>query len=119
VSIPVFCVSGAPAAPLHNSEFMDGPHQDDRSIISLAYTWATRVIAVAITLTAPALLGAWIGQKFGTAWTIVLLLLGFALGVTGAVFQLMQIAKDSKSFRSGGSSDDRPQRNTNDKSSRS
>ncbi len=98
---------------------MDRLPEDDRSAISLAYAWATRVIAVAITLIVPALIGAWIGQKFGTAWTIILLLLGFALGVTGAVFQLMQIAKDSKSFRSTESSDDPSQQNTNHKSFRS
>jgi F0F1-type ATP synthase assembly protein I len=115
----VFCASGALAARLHNSGFMDGPPQDNRSIISLAYAWATRVIAVAITLIVPALIGVWIGQKFGTAWTIILLILGFAVGVTGAVFQLIQIAKDSKSFRSTGSLDDPLQRKTNDKSSRS
>ncbi len=91
---------------------MDGSPQDDRSIISLAYAWVTRVIAVAITLTVPALIGARIGQKFGTAWTIILLLLGFALGITGAIFQLMQIAKDSKSFRSDRPLDDPSQRNT-------
>jgi nitrate/nitrite transporter NarK len=95
---------------------MDGPPPDDRSAMSLAYAWATRIIAVAITLIVPALVGAWIGQKFGTAWTIVLLIVGFMLGVTGAVFQLMQIAKDSKSFRPNGSPAGETKRKTNDSS---
>jgi hypothetical protein len=95
---------------------MDGPPPDDRSAMSLAYAWATRIIAVAITLIVPALVGAWIGQKFGTAWTIVLLIVGFMLGVTGSVFQLMQIAKDSKSFRPNGSPACETKRKTNDSS---
>jgi F0F1-type ATP synthase assembly protein I len=112
----VFAASGARRCVVQNAEFMDRPPEDDRSAISLAYAWATRIIAVAITLIVPALLGAWIGQKFGTAWTIVLLLVGFMLGVAGAVFQLMQITKDSKSFQSNGSRDDQSQRKTNNRS---
>ena len=95
---------------------MAGPPQDDRSTFTLAYAWATRVIAVATTLIVPALVGAWIGQKLGTAWTIILLLVGFALGATGAVFQLIQIAKDSKSLRPGSSPDEPPRKNTNQRS---
>jgi hypothetical protein len=82
------------------SALMDRPPADDRSALSLAWAWASRIIAVAATLVVPALIGFWIGQKFGDVWTIVLLLVGFALGSLGAVFQLMQIAKESQSFRS-------------------
>jgi len=84
---------------------MDRGPADDRSALSLAWGWATRIIAVATTLVVPALIGYWIGQKFGEVWTIVLLLIGFAIGATGAVFQLMQITKESQSFRSGDSAD--------------
>ncbi len=90
---------------------MDRPPADDRSALSLAWAWATRIIAVATTLVVPALIGYWIGQKFGEVWTIVLLLVGFAIGATGAVFQLMQITKESQSFRSGDSRDDSADRN--------
>jgi len=90
---------------------MDRGPADDRSALSLAWGWATRIIAVATTLVVPALIGYWIGQKFGEVWTIVLLLVGFAIGATGAVFQLMQITKESQSFRSGDSSDDSADRN--------
>jgi hypothetical protein len=91
---------------------MDRGPADNRSALSLAWGWATRIIAVATTLVVPALIGVWIGQKFGTAWTIVLLLVGFALGATGAVFQMMQITKDSKSFRSDEPPDDAADRNS-------
>jgi F0F1-type ATP synthase assembly protein I len=70
---------------------------EERSAMSVAWAWSSRIIAVATTLIVPALIGAWIGQKFGTVWTIVLLLFGFALGATGAVLQLMRIAQDYKS----------------------
>ena len=94
---------------------MDRGPADNRSALSLAWAWATRVIAVATTLVVPALIGYWIGQKFGDVWTIVLLLVGFALGATGAVFQLMQITKDSKSFRSDEPPDDMADRNTSNR----
>jgi hypothetical protein len=94
---------------------MDRGPADDRSALSLAWAWATRIIAVAATLVVPALLGAWIGQKFGTTWTIVLLLVGFALGATGAVFQLMQITQDSKSFGPDEPHDDAADRNTSNR----
>jgi UPF0716 family protein affecting phage T7 exclusion len=90
---------------------MDRGPADDRSALSLAWGWATRIIAVATTLVVPALIGYWIGQKFGEVWTIVLLLVGFAIGATGAVFQLMLITKESQSFRSGDSRDDSADRN--------
>ena len=90
---------------------MDRPPSDDRSALSVAWAWATRIIAVATTLVVPALIGYWIGQKFGEVWTIVLLLVGFAIGATGAVFQLMLITKESQSFHSGDSPDDSADRN--------
>jgi UPF0716 family protein affecting phage T7 exclusion len=90
---------------------MDRGPADDRAALSLAWAWATRIIAVATTLVAPALFGYWIGQKFGEVWTIVLLLVGFAIGATGAIFQLMQITKESQSFRSGDSPEDSADRN--------
>jgi hypothetical protein len=100
--ISVLQFSAQKKCVVQGSEFMDRPPEDDRPAMSLAYAWATRIIAIATTLIVPALVGVWIGQKFGTAWTIVLLLVGFVLGATGAVFQLMQITKDSKAFHSDG-----------------
>jgi len=75
---------------------MDRPPADDRSALSLAWAWSSRIIAVAAMLVVPTLIGLWIGQNFGPTWTIVLLLLGFAFGAVGAVWQLMQIARDSQ-----------------------
>jgi hypothetical protein len=102
---PVATISELGQSLDQRSPLMDRPPADDRSALSLAWAWATRIIAVAATVVVPPLIGVWIGQKFGAVWTIVLLLVGFALGATGAVLQLVQIAKDSKTFRSGESSE--------------
>ncbi len=74
---------------------MDRPPADDRSALSLAWGWATRIIAVAATMVVPALLGAWIDQKLGTI--AVFMLIGLAMGVTMAILQLMRIVKESQS----------------------
>ena len=73
---------------------MDRPPADDRSALSLAWAWATRIIVVAATMVVPALIGAWIDQKLGTV--AVFLLVGLALGVTAAIVQLMRIVKESQ-----------------------
>ena len=72
---------------------MDRLPADDRSVISLAWAWATRIIALSASMVIPALIGAWIDQRLGTK--VVFLLLGFALGITAAVFQLMRIVQES------------------------
>jgi len=76
---------------------MDRPPQDERSAISLAYAWATRVMVIAAEMVAPGLLGLWIDQKLGTL--VVFALAGFALGITVAIMHLVRMTKpntDSK-----------------------
>jgi F0F1-type ATP synthase assembly protein I len=74
---------------------MDRPPADDRSALSLAWSWASRIIAVSAMMVVPALIGAWVDQKLGTV--AVCTLIGLALGVTAAIVQLMRIVKDSES----------------------
>ncbi len=74
---------------------MDRPPADDRSALSLAWSWATRVIVVAATMVVPALVGAWIDRKLGIV--AVCMLIGLAIGVTAAIIQLIGIAKESES----------------------
>lgn len=80
------------------SRSMIRPSDDDRSAISLAYAWATRVMVIAAEMVVPGMLGVWIGQKFGQAATILLALVGFALGITLAIMHLVRMTKsDDKS----------------------
>jgi hypothetical protein len=52
-------------------------------------------MVVAMTMVLPALAGHWVDEKLGTV--VLFLLVGLALGCTAATFQLIQIAKQSKS----------------------
>jgi len=74
---------------------MDRPPEDDRSVVAIAYAWAARIIALSASMVVPALIGAWIDQQLNTK--VVFLLLGFALGISAAVVQLMRIVKESNS----------------------
>ncbi|HTQ38175.1 MAG TPA: hypothetical protein VMJ32_04055 [Pirellulales bacterium] len=72
---------------------MDHPPEDNRSIISLAYGWATTIIVIAAEMVVPGLIGLWIGHWFGAGAMIVLALLGFAAGMTVAIMHLIRFTK--------------------------
>ncbi len=72
---------------------MDRPSADDRSALSLAAAWGTRVIAIAAEMVVPGLIGYWIDVKLGTR--IVFMLLGFAVGITTAIMQLIRITSSN------------------------
>ena len=40
--------------------------RDDRSPLALAVEWSSRIIAIAVEMVAPALVGAWIDVRLGT-----------------------------------------------------
>ena len=88
----MFVVSGLVRYLVQNSDFMDRPpSDDDRSAISLAYAWATRVMVIAVEMVLPGLLGLWIDQKLGTV--VLFALAGFALGITVSIMHLVRMAK--------------------------
>jgi hypothetical protein len=72
---------------------MDRPPDDNRSIISLAYSWATTIIVIAAEMVVPGLIGLWIGRWLGLAAMIVLAILGFAAGMTVAILHLLRLTK--------------------------
>ena len=72
---------------------MDRLPEDERSAISLAYAWATRVMVIAAEMVAPGLLGLWIDQKLGTL--VVFALAGFALGIAVAIMHLVRMTKSN------------------------
>jgi len=70
---------------------MDSDPQDDRSAISVAYAWATRVMVIAAEMVVPGLAGLWIDQKIGSV--VVFALLGFAFGITVSIMHLIRMTK--------------------------
>jgi hypothetical protein len=70
---------------------MDIDPQDDRSAISVAYAWATRVMVIAAEMVVPGLAGVWIDQKIGSV--VVFALLGFAFGITISIMHLVRMTK--------------------------
>lgn len=70
---------------------MDSDPQDDRSAISVAYAWATRVMVIAAEMVVPGLAGLWIDQKIGSV--VVFALLGFAFGITISIMHLVRMTK--------------------------
>jgi hypothetical protein len=77
---------------------MDRAPQDDRSAISLAYAWATRVMVIAAEMVVPGLVGVWIDQKIGSL--VVFALAGFALGITVAIMHLVRMTKSNSDSNS-------------------
>lgn len=79
---------------------MDRPPEDDRSAISLAYAWATRVMVIAAEMVLPGLVGIWVDQKLGTV--VLFAFIGFAFGITLAIMHLVRMTKsDNNSNRTG------------------
>ena len=72
---------------------MDRPSADDRSAVSLAVAWGTRVTAIAAEMVVPGLIGHWIDTKLGVP--LVFMLIGFALGITTAIMQLIRITSSN------------------------
>jgi F0F1-type ATP synthase assembly protein I len=70
---------------------MDRLPADDRSVISIAYGWASQIIVIAAEMVAPGLIGLWIDQRIGTL--VLFAVLGFALGITLAIVHLLRMTK--------------------------
>ena len=68
---------------------MRSPQQDDRSRSAKAYHWASRVATVCLEMIVPGLLGLWIDQRIGTV--VLLGVLGFAFGITIAIWHLLRM----------------------------
>ncbi|MCC7085836.1 MAG: AtpZ/AtpI family protein [Pirellulales bacterium] len=76
---------------------MDRRPADERSVISLAYAWASQIIVVAAEMVVPGLIGLWIDQRLGTL--VLFAVVGFALGITLAIVHLLRMTSANSQVR--------------------
>jgi uncharacterized membrane protein (DUF2068 family) len=69
------------------------PHQpeDDRSPYAIAHEWVSRVMTIVGMMLLPGFAGHWLDKRWGTNY---LTLLGFAVGLTVSIHQMLQLGKD-------------------------
>ncbi len=60
--------------------------------MATAMEWVSRVTTIALTMVLPGLAGNWLDGKLNTGF---IALVGFALGITVAVWQLLQLAREA------------------------
>jgi F0F1-type ATP synthase assembly protein I len=76
-----------------------------------ASEWATRIMTISMEMVLPGLAGYWIDQKLHTV--ALFMLIGFALGCTAAVVQLMRLVRSDNGGRTNGAQGDREKRDQN------
>lgn len=64
---------------------------DDRSPMARASEWVTRIMTISLEMVLPGLAGYWLDQKLHTV--CLFMLVGFALGCTAAVLQLIHLTR--------------------------
>ena len=67
---------------------------DGRSPVAIAASWASRVLTISLEMVLPGLAGYWLDQRLGTR--VLFLLIGLALGMALAMWQLVQLASSRK-----------------------
>ena len=77
---------------------------DDRSPAAVASQWASRVITTTVVMVGPGLVGLWVDRRLGTI--MLFGALGFAAGLTMAIWYLVRITTPAKDDRSIDGADD-------------
>lgn len=67
---------------------------EERSPVAVASQWASRVMTVSLEMVLPGMFGYWVDQKLGTV--ALFMLIGFVLGITAAVWHLIQMTSGEK-----------------------
>ena len=76
---------------MSDSHSPDERPADDRSLVAVAYAWASRVITICLEMVLPGLAGIWIDGKLGTL--VLFTLVGFGLGLTLGIWHLVKLTK--------------------------
>ncbi len=66
---------------------------DDRSPMARGMEWVTRIMTISLEMVLPGLAGYWLDQKLHTV--ALFMLVGFALGCTAAVLQLIRLTRST------------------------
>ena len=74
------------------------PSIDDRSPTAKALSKVSEILALCFLMVVPAFIGSWIDRQFSTV--LLFTLLGLALGMTGAVMQLMKLVAPKSNIQS-------------------
>ena len=77
---------------------------DDNSPLAVASYWASQVIAVSVEMVLPGLAGLWLDGRLGTY--LLFTMLGFAAGLTMAIWHLIRMTTPAKDGRSSDGADD-------------
>jgi hypothetical protein len=67
---------------------VDSP--ESRPPIAVAMEWVSRVLAISLEMVLPGLFGQWLDGKLGTRF---LVLIGFGLGISLAIWHLTRLGK--------------------------
>jgi cyanate permease len=71
------------------------PNEQSRHPYAVAMAWVSRITTVALEMVLPGLVGIWLDRRWGTSPWITLL--GFGLGMTLAIWHLIQMTRGSNS----------------------
>lgn len=74
-------------------DFVPNPSEDQRPPMAVAMEWVSRITTISLEMVLPGIFGQWLDQKWGTSF---LALVGFALGITTAIWHLLAISKESQ-----------------------
>jgi Putative F0F1-ATPase subunit Ca2+/Mg2+ transporter len=78
-----------------------GPSKDDRPPMVVAIEWTTQITSIAVEMAAPAWLGHWADQRWGTEpWLVSV---GACLGFSMAMVHLLALTKTKNGPRRNGS----------------
>lgn len=64
---------------------------EERSPLTVAMEWSSRLTTIALEMVLPGLLGYWVDQKLGTG--ILLLVLGVAVGFAAGLWSLIKLTR--------------------------
>lgn len=68
---------------------MASPAPDSRSIVAKAYSWAAKIMTVALEMVVPGVIGVWLDRRLGTI--ALLTVLGFGFGLVLGLWHLLRM----------------------------
>ncbi len=79
--------------------------------MAVAMEWVSRIIAISLEMVLPGLGGQWLDRRWGTQY---LALLGFALGISFAIWHLIALTQQDAAGNKPNSDDRNPEQKSDD-----